>query len=70
MLRAVLPMARQLGISSALVTCDADNSGSRITIEHNGGVLDDEHNGGVLDDEHDGKLRFWVPTAAAAVSRR
>jgi predicted acetyltransferase len=61
MLRAVLPMARQLGISSALVTCDADNGGSRKTIEHNGGVLDDEH---------DGKLRFWVPTAAAAVSRR
>jgi predicted acetyltransferase len=53
MLRAALPVARGLGIASALITCDVDNVGSRKVIEHNGGELEDERNG---------KLRFWVPT--------
>lgn len=53
MLAASLPIARQLGIDSALITCDADNTGSRRVIENNGGVLED-HRGA--------KLRFWVPT--------
>jgi predicted acetyltransferase len=53
MLRAVLPVARELGIESALVTCDADNIASRKVIEHNGGVLEDQRGE---------KLRFWVPT--------
>ncbi|GAA5190025.1 GNAT family N-acetyltransferase [Rugosimonospora acidiphila] len=53
MLRAALPVARTLGIDSALVTCDVDNVASRKVIEHNGGVLEDQR--GV-------KLRFWVPT--------
>jgi len=53
MLRAALPVARELGIDSALVMCDVDNIGSRTVIERNGGVLQDEHGG---------KLRFWVPT--------
>jgi predicted acetyltransferase len=53
MLRAVLPVARGLGIESALVTCDADNVASRKVIEHNGGVLEDQRGE---------KLRFWVPT--------
>lgn len=59
MLATALPIARDLGIGSALVTCDADNIGSRRTIEKNGGVLEDERGG---------KLRFWVPTVARAAS--
>ena len=54
MLRAVLPVARDLGIGSALVTCDVDNVASRKVIESSGGVLEDQR--GV-------KLRFWVDTA-------
>ena len=54
MLTAGLPIARGLGIRTALVTCDIDNVASRKVIEHNGGVLQDQHHG---------KFRFWVPTA-------
>ncbi len=54
MLRQALPVARDLGIDPALVTCDIDNVGSRTVIERNGGMLEDERAG---------KLRFWVPTA-------
>jgi predicted acetyltransferase len=53
MLRAALPLAHDLGIDPALVTCDTTNVASRKVIEHNGGVLEDERHG---------KLRFWVPT--------
>lgn len=53
MLRAVMPVVRQLGIDPVLVTCDADNVGSRAVIERNGGVLEDQRGD---------KLRFWVPT--------
>jgi predicted acetyltransferase len=53
MLRAALPVARALGIDSALVTCDVTNVASRRVIEANGGVFDDQR--GV-------KLRFWMPT--------
>jgi predicted acetyltransferase len=53
MLRAALPVAADLGIDSALITCDHDNVGSRRVIEANGGVLEDRR--GV-------KLRYWVPT--------
>ena len=54
MLAAALPIARELGVASALVTCDVDNIGSLRAIEHNGGVLEDERKG---------KLRYWVPTS-------
>jgi predicted acetyltransferase len=57
MLRAALPIARALGLRSVLITCDADNVGSRRVITSNGGVLEDRR--GV-------KLRFWVPTSPAA----
>lgn len=53
MLRLALPIARALGITSALVTCDVDNVASRRVIEANGGVLEDERHG---------TLRYWVPT--------
>jgi predicted acetyltransferase len=54
MLAAALPWAYALGIDPVLVTCDADNVGSRKVIEANHGKLEDQR--GV-------KLRFWVPTA-------
>jgi predicted acetyltransferase len=53
---AVLVEAHGKGIDPALLTCDADNDGSRRVIESNGGVLEDQR--GV-------KLRYWVPTAPA-----
>lgn len=53
MLRASLPVMRELGIESALLTCDRANVASRKVIEANGGVYEDER---------DGLLRFWVPT--------
>ncbi|WP_305965222.1 GNAT family N-acetyltransferase [Streptomyces sp. IMTB 2501] len=57
MLMEALPVARGLGIASALLTCDADNHASRKVIETCGGVLEDER---------DGTLRFWLSTGAVA----
>lgn len=57
MLRQALPIARQLGIDPALVTCDVDNIGSRKVIQANGGLLEDQRHG---------KFRFWVPTGPDA----
>ena len=53
MLAAALGRARELGISSALISCAVENVASRRVIEANGGVLEDERNG---------TLRFWTPT--------
>jgi predicted acetyltransferase len=53
MLTQSLPIAADLGIDPALVTCDTGNIGSRRVIEAAGGELEDERHG---------KLRFWVPT--------
>jgi len=53
MLAAALPIAHDLGIDPALVTCDDDNLASRLVIERNGGVLEDQRKR---------KLRYWVPT--------
>jgi predicted acetyltransferase len=52
-----LPIAADLGIDPALVTCDDTNVASRRVIEKNGGVLEDVRGG---------KMRFWVPTAGHA----
>jgi len=52
-----LPLARDLGITRALITCDEDNAGSRATIEKNGGVYEDSRNG---------KRRYWVATGQPA----
>lgn len=54
MLKAALPIARDLGIDPALVTCDDTNSASRRVIEATGGVFEDQR---------EDKLRFWVPTS-------
>ncbi len=51
-LRAVRPLAHDLGIDPALVTCDTCNAASRKVIQANGGVLEDGRHG---------KLRFSVP---------
>jgi predicted acetyltransferase len=56
-LAAALPIARELGITRALLTCDEDNAGSRGTIERNGGVYEDSRNG---------KRRYWLDTAGQA----
>lgn len=53
MLRLALPIARELGVTSALVTCDVENVASRKVIEVNGGVLEDERHG---------TLRYWIAT--------
>jgi predicted acetyltransferase len=53
MLAAALPIAHDLGVDPALLTCDDDNVASRIVIERNGGVLEDQRKR---------KLRYWVPT--------
>ena len=50
---ACLPYAHRLGIDPALVTCDADNEGSRRIIERGGGRF--ENVLGI-------KRRYWVPT--------
>lgn len=54
MLAASLPVAKQLGIDPALLTCDDTNLASRKVIEACGGRLEDQRG-------H--KLRFWVPSS-------
>ena len=58
-LRLMLPMALELGINPVLITCDADNIGSRRIIERNGGVLEDEE-----PYDRDGEIvmkrRYWI----------
>jgi len=54
MLAAALPIARDLGIDPALLTCDVDNAASRRVIEANGGFFEDQR---------EDKLRYWVPTS-------
>ncbi len=57
--RATLPYVYALGIDPALVTCDADNTGSRLIIEQGGGRFDNAI--GV-------KRRYWVATNPRAVA--
>ena len=54
-LEMAIPLARELGIDRALLTCDKDNTASRRIIEKNGGTLSDEI-------EVNGKpsLRYWI----------
>jgi predicted acetyltransferase len=60
-LAAALPMARDLGIGRALLTCDETNVGSRATIERNGGVYEDTRNG---------KRRYWLDCGAVTQPRQ
>lgn len=54
-LRLALPVAKSLGVSRALITCDDGNTPSARTIEALGGVLEDKR-------AEDGRLvrRYWV----------
>jgi predicted acetyltransferase len=54
MLAQALVVCEQLGLRQVLVTCAADNLGSRRVIEANGGVLD-----GIVD----GEARYRLPTS-------
>ena len=59
-LAGLLPIARELGLSRVLLTCDLTNLASRRVIEKNGGVFagqreSDDHSG-------QGKLLFWIDT--------
>ena len=51
MLAAACEWCRGLGLTELLVTCSADNAGSRRVIEANGGVLESDS---------DGVLRYWI----------
>ena len=57
MLRDALPHCRKLGIRDVLITCNADNEGSRRTILRNGGVYEST----VHEPEEDMDLeRYWI----------
>ncbi len=56
-LRLALPETRALGLRRVLVTCDADNIGSRKIIEANGGRLENEI---TLPGEPTPKRRYWI----------
>lgn len=54
MLGQALVVCQQLGLRHVLVTCAADNLGSRRVVEANGGVPDR-----IVD----GEARYWLPTS-------
>ena len=61
MLASGLVLARARGLTRVLITCDADNTGSRRVIEANGGVLEQA----VLDPAAgaaDRICRYWIST--------
>ena len=56
----LLPVARELGLSRVLVTCDPSNAASRRVIEANGGIAAGER---MAPDHPSGRiLLFWVNT--------
>lgn len=54
-LAAVLPHAREMGLTQLLITCDAENLGSARAVERNGGVLET-----VVETREGMKRRYWV----------
>jgi predicted acetyltransferase len=58
-LRNTLGQARSHGIEAALVTCAADNAGSRGTILRCGGRLDSEE---YVESRREVVQRYWIPT--------
>jgi hypothetical protein len=65
-LRQALPICATLGISKVLVTCDADNIGSRRVIEKCGGCLE-----GLTDDPdlEVQKRRYWISTDQSGATK-
>ncbi|MDV6374137.1 GNAT family N-acetyltransferase [Deinococcus arenicola] len=57
LLRLTLERAQELGIERVLITCDAENLGSRGVIEGNGGVLEGEFR---LDLHPRPFRRYWI----------
>lgn len=55
MLSLALPIAKELGINKALITCDKNNIGSAKTIINNGGILENE-----VTNENEITQRYWV----------
>jgi predicted acetyltransferase len=60
MLRQALPICAGGGIHKALVTCDADNVGSRKVIERCGGVFEGLTSEPELKVQ---KRRYWIETS-------
>lgn len=57
MLRQTLPIARKLGLTRVLLTCDDNNEGSARTIEAHGGILENK----ILDPGMTvAKRRYWI----------
>jgi predicted acetyltransferase len=56
-LRLMLDVARQSGLSKLLLTCDDDNIGSAKIIEKNGGRLEDRR---YLEDKRKTVRRYWI----------
>jgi predicted acetyltransferase len=56
-LKLLLPIARQKGLTRVLVTCDTDNTGSALIIEHNGGLLASQ---GISTDSGKPISRYWI----------
>lgn len=57
MLRQALPVARALGLTEILVTCDDTNAASIRVIERNGGALRETK---VLDPNRPRKRHYWI----------
>jgi predicted acetyltransferase len=55
MLSMALPIAKELEINKALITCDKNNAGSAKTIINNGGVLENE-----VIEEGEITQRYWI----------
>jgi predicted acetyltransferase len=58
MLRQALPLARTLGLTELLITCDDSNSASIRVIERNGGSLRETK---ALHANHPAKRYYWIP---------
>ena len=55
MLSLSLPIAKELGIKKALITCDKENTSSAKTIKNNGGVLENE-----IEQKGEITQRYWI----------
>jgi len=62
MLRQALPIAKILGLTKVLLTCDEGNMGSSKTIERCGGVYENTVEG-LESGKHVRKQRFWIRLA-------
>ena len=59
-LRLGLEKAKERGLRRVLITCDADNTGSKKIIEYNGGIFE---NAVDMKDSTVKRLRYWITLA-------